>query len=567
MTGEEVAAAMSPREVRARVGRLVAEDLLGCNLDSEADLFAAGMDSMAIMQLMLMLEEEFGVAIPVESVTREHFRTLEAVAALVMTRLGLPGETGETPARAPVEAGRRAEKEAPAAQEPFAPRELKNCDFFVRSFDAMMRQRGEGGHVAHSVLELESTPDPQALLAALEHLVDRYEMLSAVLRQPSRFVMPRWEAGACRRVPVVHWRQERGVEALSGWPGAAVCERAEDEAARWINTPLAFDQTGGGERVRLVLVAKRGGGALLMMSWSHLLVDGKGAELLLMALDRLHRTGQCALRELEEQPAPETRHLGQLWKSASPMTWRFEELRKVKFEALAPRRASSGALAYEVRVLTEAETAAVKRRMRGFSELVNLPFQLACAMRAHDAVFAHRGQRPDSLMCSVPVQTRKKGGAGPLFQNHLVMFFAQCARRELETLEQAAASLAEQHQRFLREGLDRAFDDLMRLMRWVPSGLYVKLVNWRMKGLLNSFFHSDTGEFAPGMESFLGARVRTAYHVPGFSSPPGTGLFVNEKHGRLVLTQCWREGVLKPEERSLMWECWLKDLGVNEAGE
>ena len=35
---------------------------------TESDLFAAGLDSMAIMQLLLLLEERFGVSLPVETV-------------------------------------------------------------------------------------------------------------------------------------------------------------------------------------------------------------------------------------------------------------------------------------------------------------------------------------------------------------------------------------------------------------------------------------------------------------------------------------------------------------------
>jgi hypothetical protein len=140
-----------------------------------------------------------------------------------------------------------------------------------------------------------------------------------------------------------------------------------------------------------------------------------------------------------------------------PMTARFDEITKHRFDSLAPRKdEKSGPIRYEVRVLDDAQTAAVRARSRSFSELVNLPFQLACAMRAHREVFVQRGGVPDSLLCSVPVQTRRPGAAGPLFQNHLRMFFGQCLREELRTLEGTVASVAAQHQRYLKDGLDKA---------------------------------------------------------------------------------------------------------------
>ncbi len=49
----------------------------------DADLFAAGLDSMAIMQLLLILEEEYGTVIPMGEVTRDNFHTTAAITRLV----------------------------------------------------------------------------------------------------------------------------------------------------------------------------------------------------------------------------------------------------------------------------------------------------------------------------------------------------------------------------------------------------------------------------------------------------------------------------------------------------
>ena len=55
----------------------------------ETDLFAAGLDSMGIMQLMILIEEHFGVRVPEAAVTRENFATAASLAALVR-RCGAP---------------------------------------------------------------------------------------------------------------------------------------------------------------------------------------------------------------------------------------------------------------------------------------------------------------------------------------------------------------------------------------------------------------------------------------------------------------------------------------------
>jgi len=50
---------------------------------NEDDLFEAGLDSMAIMQLLLLIEENFGVEIPMGDVTRDNFHSATAIARLV----------------------------------------------------------------------------------------------------------------------------------------------------------------------------------------------------------------------------------------------------------------------------------------------------------------------------------------------------------------------------------------------------------------------------------------------------------------------------------------------------
>lgn len=49
----------------------------------ECDLYAEGLDSMAMMQLILMLEQEMEVRIDPDDLAKENFQTLKAIARLV----------------------------------------------------------------------------------------------------------------------------------------------------------------------------------------------------------------------------------------------------------------------------------------------------------------------------------------------------------------------------------------------------------------------------------------------------------------------------------------------------
>ena len=74
-----------PSHLEEALLRLVREKLFdgGAPMTVETALFAAGLDSMGIMQLMISIEERFGVRVPEASVTRENFSTASSLAALV----------------------------------------------------------------------------------------------------------------------------------------------------------------------------------------------------------------------------------------------------------------------------------------------------------------------------------------------------------------------------------------------------------------------------------------------------------------------------------------------------
>lgn len=51
--------------------------------DADSDLYQHGLDSMAIMQLLVLLEEEYGVSIPESALTRKNFGSVRQLASLV----------------------------------------------------------------------------------------------------------------------------------------------------------------------------------------------------------------------------------------------------------------------------------------------------------------------------------------------------------------------------------------------------------------------------------------------------------------------------------------------------
>ena len=557
-------------QLELRVLDLVRDEVLQTppGFSVSSDLFEAGLDSMAIMQLLLLLEEHYSVAIPVASVSRANFKTAQTIAALLVAQGYVVSEDGPETVEAPapvIAAAPVAVISEPAKPEAkFDRLPLRDCDFFTHAFDEMLRQAGQGGHIARSFIELDKAPDVQAIKALLLELPNRFPfpILTAQLKKPSFFSLPIWVPATNPRPVELHLWSEESSAGLLLTHGAEKFQDAQTKLDDIINTSLPqYDD--GWMNVRFDLVEKADGNFVFVFSWSHLIMDGIGAEFFLLEINRLLGGSSAPVPAFDLTDLQDQRGWGERWKTAKVMPAFFDTVMKKPFEALGSAKLSSGRAHFQVITLTEEQSAEAARRSAEISgPLINMPFHLACAMRAHQRVFTHREQKPESLMCCIPIQVRRKGTRGPLFQNHLTMFFCNLLAEDLTTLDSAAQSLHKQHTRFIKDKIGDAFRDLMWLMRPMPPSLHMHFINWHMKGKFSSFYHSNTGVFAPELKQFAGAQVTNAYHVPSFSDPPGTGVFTNEKNGRLVLTLCWREGTMTDEERAIFVDQLKADLGV-----
>ncbi len=72
---------MIPRaDLRAEVCRLIYGELVPeSELADDDDLFAAGLDSMAILKLVAWIEKRLGRDLPADAPRTEHFRTIRAL--------------------------------------------------------------------------------------------------------------------------------------------------------------------------------------------------------------------------------------------------------------------------------------------------------------------------------------------------------------------------------------------------------------------------------------------------------------------------------------------------------
>ncbi len=64
------------------------------NFQNNDDLFDLGLDSMAIMQLLILIEDRFSLPIPANLVTKTHFCSIDALSKLLAELSSSPGQPG-----------------------------------------------------------------------------------------------------------------------------------------------------------------------------------------------------------------------------------------------------------------------------------------------------------------------------------------------------------------------------------------------------------------------------------------------------------------------------------------
>ena len=408
---------------------------------------------------------------------------------------------------------------------------LSGADWFLATAERMMLAAGQGEHLGLTVLRLGPGLDVAALRLAAACVAVASPIASARLRKPILGI-PRWL-----------WR----VDARPSFPVEEHSGSLDDLCARRLNesssTAVCFDVLGDGF------------GSTVVLRWRHLMLDAKGAELLLAEIARLAANA--------DSPPPRADSWGPITPRPSSLRTALGEAERFKdhFYALArtPIRSlggvlpRSGAAAFLVEEFSAAETAEITARaITATHELFQMGWFLAVAMRAHCAVLCRRGEDPESYQSNCPVQERKRGARHPIWQNHVSQLFFRLLPADLGDVGAAARNLQGQFVAQTRARLDVAFGTTSRFLRRMPAELYLRMIRNGSHGHLTSFFFSHTGEFLSECRTFCGAPIEHGWHVPSVCQPPGTGVFFSQRGARLTATISWRDGALRDDELDIM---------------
>lgn len=390
---------------------------------------------------------------------------------------------------------------------------LNGSDYFQLFLDRHHRATGRLGNVSRFAVYLQGAPDSEALRRRINDEPVLQWLSGLRLKATWPFQLPRWQHTG-KRQPIPLFLHEAG-QASRDLPESVWA--ADINVRR--QSPFRFD-----------LVKYTDGSSALVFSWNHIVMDARGAELLIRQLGQTDGTAD-SLQYLAPAEAP------------LPVMESLQHARKVKGflldgnpirPALLADRPSRQYNKFHIIAFSETESRQVEVNCQKYlARFGKSPVLLAATLRAFQQLLGPAPTQDQQFWVPIPQDQRRKGVAGPVIANQVSFLFYRLRHTHLTDLQSAVNEISEQMISQMRAGIPKSYHIMMNLVRRMPIALYSHITKSPTRGALSSFFFSDTGNSLDDFTGFAGLPVADAVHYPPNAGIPGFTVIFMSVQNRL----------------------------------
>ena len=405
--------------------QIIQDEILGSPepLTPESDLFDAGLDSMAIMQLSPAHRGPF--------------------SSRPRTRRPLARKFPHGVDKSPPSSRRNADPTLLRAT---------SSDAFLLGLESLMRRSGQGPHLAATVIQLAGEPDPAAIRLAAAALGRRHALLHARLRRSPVTFTAGWLPGPPAAVPVTLHETRNPSELV----------------ARILNAG-SIDIFRPGPNLEIHILPQGENHSIILL-WPHSLFDAIGIDKLIAELD----STDSEPRHDWGETTTASGGAAALWRTAHPIIEEMRTFPASNIRSLHQPGRPPGAARFEVLAFSPEDTQTIHAKMaRTSGELLKIPYFAAVSARAVARVMRERETEPPDILLSLPIQRIQNPSARPLFHNHMVAWSLLLDHQNLDELAPAAMALCRSYASFMKRGLPAAMEALTKLCERCPSRLYL----------------------------------------------------------------------------------------------
>lgn len=301
-----------------------------------------------------------------------------------------------------------------------------------------------------------------------------------------------------------------------------------------------------GSALRVDLHHLADGTSALVLTWHHVLMDARGAELLLVAI------GEDDLDEVDPEtlvgrpPARDEGRWRRLWMARQARNGLFRAgWGSVAFWSGVSKPCAGPTWAW--RVLTEEETRQADARARQVGAgLMRSAWHLTAATQEVRRGLEAQGVRARDVLVPVPQDQRRRGADGPILGNHISTIFFRIPWSDLDDEAASVVARGEQLRDAVRVGWPAAYLVLLDMVRGLPGWLMRGLIGLPSRGRVATFGFSDVGTTLRGRRELRGWPILDVAHYPANLAPPGVTIILSRHADRLSVCVAALEDRLAP---------------------
>jgi len=296
------------------------------------------------------------------------------------------------------------------------------------------------------------------------------------------------------------------------------------------------------------LIQVSGAKSILIFTWHHVLMDAHGGESFIRALGLNQSIDYAELLAEEQTKLP----LGLRANIAQEMKNFLHETSQLPLFSLYKKPAAkqnTPTLSYRVISFTEQQTIKISEtaRLQGASFLLSA-FYLAATTCSVAHIQQLRGLIDGDVLVPVPLDRRKRGIDTPVIGNQVTFLFYRIPEKFLSDVQACTTELISQMKTLMRTDSPKHYLIMMDFLRRIPGFFYRLMLKSPTKGLMASFFYSDTGESLQNYDQLFDRSVESAIHYPPTMYPSGLTFVFSRFRGSLQITLGYMEQVINDKE-------------------
>ncbi|MEO6729891.1 MAG: hypothetical protein ABIN01_01650 [Ferruginibacter sp.] len=290
------------------------------------------------------------------------------------------------------------------------------------------------------------------------------------------------------------------------------------------------------------------GKCALVISWNHILMDGKGNALLIKHLDALANNTldkPANFFPAKERKTNILRYIINMYQVKKFV----QDSSKKPISCVADKKIkSSCSAAYKtIRFCNEKATQITENAYKYGARFGNTIFYITCCAHLINKLNTKRNKK-GVIWLPVPYDGRLKGALGPIISNCVAFLFYRIPQAELITIPQTVKCLSNQMASQIKKRRPHKYTMFLNMMRHLPLALYYTFINYSSRGCFASFLYTSTGENFTGLTHLFGQPIRDISILPALTFPPGlTFIFLKHANG-LNVNIAYSPDIISPDE-------------------